>query len=80
MAPSPEDRPNVLLIMSDQMKATASHIYGNRFCETPSLARLADEGVRFEHAFTPHPLCVPARVSLWTSQFPHNMGRGAIRR
>ena len=68
------DRPNILLIMSDQMKATASHLYGNTFCQTPSLAKLAQEGVLFQHAFTPHPLCVPARVSLWTGQYPHSHG------
>ena len=67
-------RPNVLLIMCDQFKATASHLYGNTFCETPNLARLAQEGVLFRHAFTPHPLCVPARVSLWTAQYPHSHG------
>ena len=66
--------PNVILIMTDQQKATASHLYGNSFCRTPSMERLADEGVLFEHAFTPHPLCVPARVSLWTSQYPHSHG------
>jgi arylsulfatase A-like enzyme len=60
--------------MTDQQKATASHLYGNTFCQTPSMARLADEGVLFEHAFTPHPLCVPARVSLWTGQYPHSHG------
>ncbi len=66
--------PNIIVIMSDQMKATAGHLYGNPFCETPSLARLAAEGVLYEHAFTPHPLCVPARVALWTSQYPHSTG------
>ena len=68
------DRPNIIVIMCDQMKATASHLYGNTFCETPSLARLADAGVLYENAFTPHPLCMPARVSLWTSQYPHSTG------
>ena len=68
------ERPSVLVIMTDQQKATASHLYGNGFCETPSMARLAGEGVLFEHACTPHPLCVPARISLWTSQFPHSHG------
>ena len=68
------DCPNVIVIMTDQQKATASHLYGSTFCETPSMARLADEGVLFEHAFTPHPLCVPARVSLWTGQYPHQHG------
>jgi arylsulfatase A-like enzyme len=67
-------QPNILVIMADQMKATASHLYGNPFCQTPSLERLAHEGVLFQHAFTPHPLCVPARVSLWTSQYPHTHG------
>lgn len=66
--------PNILFIMSDQMKATASHLYGNSFCETPSLARLAEDGVLYENAITPHPLCVPARVSVWTSRFPHSHG------
>ncbi len=67
-------QPNVLVIMCDQLKATASHLYGSTFCETPSMERLAREGVLFDHAFTPHPLCVPARISLWTSQFPHSHG------
>ena len=56
-------QPNVLFIMCDQMKATASHLYGNTFCETPSLERLAKQGVLYEYAITPHPLCVPARIS-----------------
>jgi arylsulfatase A-like enzyme len=68
------DRPNVLLIMADQLKATASHLYGNTFCQTPAMERLAQDGVLFEHAFTPHPLCVPARVSMWTAQYPHTHG------
>lgn len=68
------DRPNVIVIMCDQMKATASHLYGNTFCETPSLERLARQGTLYEHAITPHPLCAPARISFWTSQFPHQHG------
>jgi len=70
----PEKQPNILVIMTDQQKATASHLYGNTFCETSALARLAEEGVLYEHAYTPHPLCVPARVSLWTGQYPHMHG------
>lgn len=66
--------PNILVIMTDQQKATASHLYGNSFCETPNMQRLADEGVLYQHAFTPHPLCMPARVSFWTAQYPHQHG------
>jgi len=67
-------QPNILVIMTDQQKATASHLYGNTFCQTPNMERLADSGVLYERAFTPHPLCVPARISLWTGQFPHGHG------
>jgi len=68
------DKPNILVIMCDQLKATASHLYGNTFCETPSLERMSRQGVRFEHAFTPQPLCAPTRCALWTSQYPHSNG------
>ena len=68
-------KPNIIVIMADQMKATASHLYGSSFCETPSLERLAKQGVLYRHAVTPHPLCVPARISFWTSQYPHTHGR-----
>ena len=68
------EKPNILVIMTDQQRATASHLYDNSFCETPSMARLADDGVLFENAISPHPLCGPCRVSLWTSQFPHVHG------
>ena len=64
----------MLFVLADQMKATASHLYGNPVCLTPSMERLARQGVLFQHAFTPHPLCVPTRVSIMTSQFPHSHG------
>ena len=59
------ERPPVIVMKCDQMKATASHLDGNTFCQTPSMERLAGEGVLFRHAVTPHPLCVPARISFW---------------
>lgn len=67
-------KPNILFIMTDQQKATSSHLYGNSFCQTPNLERLAKSGVLFQHAFTPHPLCMPARISFWTGQWPHSHG------
>src|SRR5690606_35600484 len=50
------------------------HLYGNPFCHTPALERLAERGTRFEVAITPQPLCVPARVALWTARWPHTTG------
>jgi len=67
-------QPNILVIMTDQQKATASHLYGNSFCTTPNMQRLADEGVLYQHAVTPHPLCMPARISFWTGKYPHQHG------
>jgi arylsulfatase len=67
-------QPNILVIMTDQQKATASHLWGNAFCQTPHLARLAAEGVLYEHAITPHPLCMPARVAFWTGRYAHSTG------
>jgi len=68
------ERPNVVVVMADQMKATASSLYGNRFCHTPALERMARAGTTFTRAYTPQPLCVPARVSLWTGRWPHSHG------
>ena len=67
-------RPNIIVILCDQLKATASHLYGSAFCETPNLERLAREGALFDRAYTSHPLCVPARISLWTGQYSHTHG------
>ena len=60
--------------MTDQQRATASHLYGNSCCQTPAMARLADQGVLYQNAITPHPLCVPGRISFWTAQYPHAHG------
>jgi arylsulfatase A-like enzyme len=68
------DRPNVLVIMCDELKATALGLYGNTVLHTPNLERLASEGVLYEHAFTPHPLCVPARAAFWSGRYPHSTG------
>src|SRR5207237_3030673 len=67
-------RPNVLLVMCDELKATALGLYGNPTLRTPSLERLARQGILYRHAFTPHPLCVPARVAMWTGRYPHASG------
>ncbi len=68
------NQPNIIVILCDQLKATASHLYGSPVCTTPQLERMAGEGTLFENAYTPHALCVPARLSLWTGQYPHTHG------
>ena len=59
-------KPNILLLMPDQLRADFVGCYGAGFARTPNLDRLAASGVRYLHAISPHPLCVPARASLLT--------------
>jgi arylsulfatase A-like enzyme len=68
------DRPNMLLVMTDQQKATSLGLYGNPDVRAPALEALAGRGTLYRWAYTPHPLCVPARVSLWTGRYPHQHG------
>ena len=66
--------PNIIFIIADQMKSNALKMYSDVGIDTPHLETLADQGVMFENAVTPHPLCVPARVSMMTSRYPHSTG------
>ncbi len=68
------DRPNIILFYVDELRVTALRLHNPDGVATPNLARLASRGVTFEHAFTPYPLCQPARVSLWTGQYPRTHG------
>jgi arylsulfatase A-like enzyme len=68
------DRPNVLLIMADQLRWDAVGAYGNPVVQTPHLDRIAREGVRVERAYVANPFCMPARASVLTGRWPHAHG------
>ncbi|MBR5383577.1 MAG: sulfatase-like hydrolase/transferase [Clostridia bacterium] len=63
-------KPNILFIMADQFRADALHCNGGPGL-TPNLDALAAEGVLFTNCYTAAPLCVPARISLFTGKYPH---------
>jgi len=67
-------RPNILLIFTDQQRADTIHAGGNPVIRTPNLDRLVREGTLFRNAYTPSPVCVPARCSLIFGRYPHNTG------
>jgi len=67
-------RPNLLLIFTDQQRYDTIHAAGNPVIRTPNLDRLVREGVLFTNAYTPSPVCVPARCSLIYGQYPHRTG------
>ena len=68
------DQPNILFIISDQMIAELTGAYGHPVVQTSGLQRLADEGVRFNSAYTPFPLCSPGRACLMTGRHASEIG------
>jgi len=63
-------RPNFVLIQSDQHRFDCVGVNGASRPRTPNMDRMAAEGVNFSHAFCPIPLCVPARNTMLTGQWP----------
>ncbi len=66
--------PSLLLITLDTTRADRLGCYGYKAAQTPALDALAASGVRFERAFTPVPLTLPAHVSLLTGTYPPTNG------
>ena len=68
------DRPNILLFLTDDHGRWASGPYGLDRIATPHLDRLAAEGGRFDRAFSPCPVCSPARACVLTGETPSQLG------
>ena len=67
-------RPNLLVIMSDDHAQWAAGCYGAQELHTPALDHLAAGGLRMANAFTPSPVCSPARASFFTGLLPSQHG------
>jgi len=67
------NRPNVLLIILDTVRAKSLSLYGYNRDTSPSLTRLAGRGVRFERAFSTAPWTLPSHASLLTGDYPHQL-------
>jgi arylsulfatase A-like enzyme len=67
------DRPNILMIVSDQERADVLGCYGGP-CQTPALDGLAADGVRFATCLAPTAICSPTRASFLTGLYPHGHG------
>jgi choline-sulfatase len=65
---------NLLFLMSDQHNRRFAGCYGHPIVKTPNLDRLAARGVRFDNAYCTSPICVPARASLATGRYVHQIG------
>lgn len=67
------ERPNILIILSDQHHARILGCAGDSVVRTPNLDRLAAEGVRFDQTYCAAPLCVPSRMTFMTSRSCSNI-------
>ena len=67
-------RPNIVLFLTDDHGAWANGCYGNSEAQTPTLDALAATGTRFINAYTPCPVCSPARACLLTGKTPSQLG------
>jgi choline-sulfatase len=66
-------KPNIVLIMADQLTPYLMGAYGHPVVKTPNLDRLVESGIRFDAAYSPCPLCAPARAALMTGTYiSHN--------
>ncbi len=70
----PTQPTNIILFCTDDHGAWALGSYGNREVKSPALDALAAGGARFDHAYTPVPVCSPARACLITGKTPSQVG------
>jgi len=66
-----KSRPNVLLIVCDDLNDYVTGLHGHPQARTPHLERLAETGVSFTRAYTNNPICAPSRSSFLTGIYPH---------
>ena len=70
MAEDTERKPNIIMILVDDMGWMDSSTYGSTYYQTPNLSRLAKGGMLFSDAYAASPLCSPTRASIMSGQYP----------
>lgn len=61
-----DERPNILILMTDQQRYDTIKAHGYPFMHTPNLDKLANQSVNYKNAYTPNPICCPARHNFIT--------------
>lgn len=69
-----DDRPNILVIVSDEHDPAVTGCYGHPLVRTPHVDRLASEALVYDNAYCASPICVPSRLSLLTGRYAHQIG------
>jgi len=68
------NKPNILLLLSDDHSIPHLGCYGTTNVPTPNLDRLASQGMRFNRAYTSSPQCAPSRTSIFSGRSPVSLG------
>src|SRR5947209_3813125 len=68
------DRPNVVLLIADDMGCEECGAFGHKTIRTPNIDRLARDGLRFDRAFLTCSSCSPSRSTMITGRYPHSTG------
>lgn len=68
------DKPNILFIMPDQLRAQSLGYMGNTEVRTPNLDKLASQGMLLPNTFANTPVCCPARANILTGKYAHRNG------
>ncbi|MGH7943491.1 MAG: sulfatase-like hydrolase/transferase [Opitutaceae bacterium] len=74
VAPATRSRPNILMIVADDLGYGDVGCYGNADIRTPCIDQLARAGVRLTQHYAGAPLCAPARAALLTGRYAHRVG------
>ncbi|MFM9016070.1 MAG: sulfatase-like hydrolase/transferase [Verrucomicrobiota bacterium] len=69
-ADAPKPRPNVIVILADDLGWADLSCYGSTFHESPNLDKLAAQGMRFTQAYSSSPYCSPSRAAIMTGRHP----------
>lgn len=69
-----QQRPNVILIISDDHAYQAISAYGAKIAKTPNIDRIANEGIRFDGGYVTNSLCGPSRATILTGKYSHKNG------
>ena len=69
-----KDRPNVVLVLIDDMGWTDAACYGSRYYETPNIDRLAEAGMKFTNGYAACAVCSPTRAAVMTGRYPARLG------
>ena len=69
-----KDKPNIVVLFPDQLRALSLPLFGEQQIATPAIDRLASEGVNLTNAIANCPVCTPARAMMVTGRYPQTTG------